>query len=186
MSLRFLIIHYGYPLLFAGVILEGETAVIIAAFLAHRGYLSLPGVILTAGLGTFVADQFFFFLGRTQGQAFLAKRPGWQPRVIKAQALLSRYRMLLIISFRFLYGLRTVIALVIGMSDISTRQFVLLNALGALSWATVMALLGYAFGHTAEIILADVRRYEGWLVLILALLGTGWWLVHLYRQRRLK
>lgn len=38
MSLESLIIAYGYPALFAGTFLEGETIVVIAGFLAHRGY----------------------------------------------------------------------------------------------------------------------------------------------------
>jgi len=181
-----LIIHYGYPLLFIGTILEGETFVIIAAFLAHRGYLTLPGVILVAFLGTFVADQFFFLLGRTQGTAFLAKRPGWQPGVARARTLLQRYNVLLIIGFRFLYGLRTVIPLVIGMSGFSTRRFVVLNALGGLIWTVVMASLGYVFGQTLEAVLKDVRRYEVWIVLILVLVGSVLGLYHLYQQRHQK
>ena len=183
MSFEFLIIHYGYPLLFVGTILEGETFVIIAAFLAHRGYLTLPGVISVAFLGTFAADQFFFLLGRTQGNAFLAKQPGWQSGVAKAQALLQRYNVLLIIGFRFLYGLRAVTPFVIGMSGFPTRRFVVLNALGALIWAVVMASLGYVFGQTLEVILDDVRRYEVWIVLIVVLVGSAVWLYHLYQQR---
>ena len=184
MSFESLIIHYGYPLLFVGTILEGETFVIVAAFLAHRGYLSLPGVILVAFLGTFAADQFFFLLGRTQGTAFLAKRPGWQSGVARAQTLLQRYNVLLIIGFRFLYGLRTVMPLVIGMSGFSTRRFVALNALGALIWTVVMAALGYIFGQTLEVVLKDVRRYEVWVVLTLVLVGSAVGLYHFYRQRR--
>jgi membrane protein DedA with SNARE-associated domain len=184
MSFESLIMHYGYPLLFLGVILEGETFVIIAAFLAHRGYLSLPGVILVAFLGTFAVDQFFFLLGRTQGTVFLAKQPTWQPGVAKAQALLQRYNLLLIIGFRFLYGLRTVTPLMIGLSGFSARRFAMLNALGGLIWTVVMAALGYVFGQTLEVVFADVGRYEMWIVLTLVLVGSVVGLYHLYRQRR--
>ena len=159
MSFESLIMHYGYPLLFVGV-------------------------ILVAFLGTFAADQFFFLLGRTQGNAFLAKRPTWQPGVAKAQALLQRYNVLLIIGFRFLYGLRTVTPLVIGMSGFSDRRFAALNALGALIWTVVMVSLGYVFGQTLEVVLKDVRRYEVWIVLILVLVGSAVGLYHLYQQRR--
>ena len=81
------ILTYGYPALFIGSILEGDTFVVVAAILAARGYLSLPMVIGVAFLGTFAADQFFFTLGKTQGRAFLDKRPSWQPGVEKVKTL---------------------------------------------------------------------------------------------------
>jgi membrane protein DedA with SNARE-associated domain len=55
--------------------------------------------------------------------------------VAKAERLLNRFRTLLILIFRFLYGLRAVTPFVIGMSTVPTRTFVLLNAIGALVWA---------------------------------------------------
>jgi membrane protein DedA with SNARE-associated domain len=63
MTFELLIARYGLPAIFLGTMLEGETVVIIGGFLAHRGYLSLFGVIIAATIGTLLADQFFFFLG---------------------------------------------------------------------------------------------------------------------------
>lgn len=183
MTLESLIITYGYPILFVGTLLEGETAIIIGGFLAHRGYLQLPGVILVAFLGTFVADQFFFWLGQTQGKAFLERRPGWQPGVTRASRLLEQYGLWLIVGFRFLYGLRTVIPLVIGLSGFSPKQFMLLNAFGGLIWAVVITAAGYAFGQVFELVLTDIHRYELWIVLGLAISGSAVWLYFKTRSK---
>lgn len=51
------LIKYGYAALAVGTFLEGETILVIAGFLAHRGYLSMDLVILSAFLGTFFGDQ---------------------------------------------------------------------------------------------------------------------------------
>ena len=48
MSLESIITTYGYPALFFGVILEAEAFLVLGAYLAHRGYFSLPVVILSA------------------------------------------------------------------------------------------------------------------------------------------
>lgn len=176
MSLEALIIAYGYPLLFVGALLEGETAAILGGFLAHRGYLSLPGVILVMFLATLAADQFFFVLGRSRGKAFLEQRPAWQPNVAKVSRLLERYGSLIVIGFRFLYGLRTVTPIVIGMSGFSQERFIVLNTIGALVWAVVMVLAGYMFGHAFELILADIKKYELWVILGLVLAGGAVWL----------
>jgi membrane protein DedA with SNARE-associated domain len=76
--------------------------------MAHRGYLSLPLVILIGFVTTFASDQFFFWLGHTRGNQFLEKKPAWKPNVEKARSLLGRNTTLLFIGFRFMYGLRTV------------------------------------------------------------------------------
>ena len=95
--LEHIIETYGYWALLVGTFLEGETILIIGGFLAHRGYLSLPLVILAAFIGTLAGDQLFFFIGRKKGKAFLDKRPSWKPNIEKAHNLLDRYQTLLIL-----------------------------------------------------------------------------------------
>lgn len=46
MNLEEVVTHYGYIGILIGTFLEGETILIIAGFLAHRGYLELPFVIV--------------------------------------------------------------------------------------------------------------------------------------------
>ena len=43
-----LLIKYGYFVLFLGVAVEGEGFLLVASFMAHRGYLYLPVVMLVA------------------------------------------------------------------------------------------------------------------------------------------
>jgi len=155
-----LLATYGYPFLFAGTFLEGETPLVIASFMAHRGYLSLPIVVLVAFAGSFSADQLFFHLGQTQGMKFLSKRPTWQPKVARINDLLERHGLPLVIGFRFLYGLRTAAPFAIGMSGFPRGRFLVLNAIGATLWAIVLSALGYSLGNVMSLFLEDVRRYE--------------------------
>jgi len=91
-NLEPLVSTYGYPALLVGTFLEGETILVIAGFLAHRGYLELPGVIVAAFLGTFSGDQIYFWLGWTKGANFLMRRPSYRVRVEKAQNLREKYQ----------------------------------------------------------------------------------------------
>ena len=127
-NLESLVSTYGYPALLIGTFLEGETILVIAGFLAHRGYLELPWVIVIAFLGTFSGDQLYFWLGRTKGANFLMRRPSYRVRVEKAQNLLEKHQKLIILGFRFVYGLRTVTPFAIGLSKINAKQFIVLNA----------------------------------------------------------
>jgi len=129
---------YGYLAIMVGTFFEGETILVLGGFTAHRGYLELPWVIASAFVGSLCGDQLFFYLGRRHGDAMLARRPSWRSRVQKAAALLERFRRPFMIGFRFLYGLRTVSPLAIGLSRIPARQFFLYNAAGAILWATAV------------------------------------------------
>ena len=182
MSLEELISTYGYTAVGVGTFLEGETILILGGFAAHRGYLELPWVIVCAFFGTLFGDQLFFYIGRTKGKSALEKRPRWKTKSEKVFRLLDRHQILLILGFRFLYGLRTVTPFIIGASKIAPTRFLILNILGASLWAIIIGTMGYLFGHTLEIIIGDIKQYELLAFSMLAGIGMISWLIHIRKK----
>lgn len=166
---------YGYLAILIGTFLEGETVLILGALAAHLGYLQFSKVIGTAFVGSLIGDQFYFFLGRRHGQSWLIRHPDWQRKSERVLTLLARHQTLLIIGFRFLYGLRTITPIVIGMSDVAARRFVALNIIGTLLWVMVVGTAGYLFGQTFELLLGEFENYEVWLFTVVALAGGIIW-----------
>lgn len=154
------IYHYGYLAILIGAIVEGEAILLLGGFAAHAGYLALPWVIVAAFFGTLFGDQAYFFIGRWHSQRILAARPAWKARVDRAEKLFKKFRTPLILIFRFLYGIRTVVLFVVGMSPIPTTKFAILNALGAMIWAVAVGVAGYLFGSALESLLGDIRHYQ--------------------------
>jgi membrane protein DedA with SNARE-associated domain len=167
-SLPQLVADYGYLAVFVGTLLEGEAILLLAAYAAHRGYLSLPAVVGIAFCGATLGDQIFFFSGRFFGHALMHRLPLIRARAETINALLLRYHAGLIIGIRFAYGLRIAGPIVIGMSTLSARRFLAFNALGAMIWAPLIAGIGYLFGHALEWLFADLKQYE--MIGLLALL----------------
>ena len=91
MSLEHLLMQFGLPIVFFGVMLEGETFLVLAGLLAHQGYFPLWLVILAAALGSFIADQVLFHIGYSKGADFLRSRPQWQSKVDRVTPWLHRY-----------------------------------------------------------------------------------------------
>jgi len=183
MPLESILQTYGYWALLIGTFLEGETILILGGFLAHRGYLELPWVIAAAFTGTLAGDQLFFFIGRIKGGSFLDKKPLWKPSIEKVHNLFERYQMLLILGFRFIYGIRTVTPFVIGMSRVKTERFIILNIIGALVWAIVIGTGGYLFGAVFEALLGNIKHIEKELIIAIILIGTAAWAVHFMRKK---
>lgn len=180
-----LIETYGYWAVLLGTFLEGETILVIAGFAAHRGYLALMPVILAAFAGSLCGDQLFFFLGRRHSEKLLKWRPSWQRKLEKANGLIERFHIPLILGFRFLYGLRTVMPFALGISRVKVAQFVALNAVGALVWAAAIGGCGYLFGDALEFLIGDIKHIELAMFATIGAVGAGVWGVYFYRRHKL-
>lgn len=177
MDLASLIQHWGYPAVFAGSLIEGETILALAGVAAHRGYLALPWVIAAAAAGGFLGDQAYFLVGRLAGDRVLARWPQLQPGAERVRQLLDRHDAPLILGVRFLYGLRTVGPIAIGMSRVRWLRFALLNLVGAMAWAGLVAGVGYALGEALTRLMGDLERVEEWVfgaVLVGGLALVAW------------
>ncbi len=184
MTLSELIQTYGYIGVVAGTFLEGETTLLLAAFAAHQGYMELPYVMAAAAAGSFCGDQTFFWLGRKRREKTLARHPSLAARIERAEGLLSRYRRLVMFFFRFMYGLRTVIPFVIGMSRIPAAEFISFSVLSAAVWAVLVSGAGYLFGNALQSLLGDMRHYELLVLGTIAGIGSVVWVVYFRRRKR--
>src|SRR5690606_34539261 len=179
--LQDLIRQFGYPALILGTFLEGEVSLLLAAYLAVRDFLKIEWVVLCAFFGTFASDQLWFHLGRRQGRALLERRPRLRPLGERADALLRLHPDLWELGVRFLYGLRTVMPVAIGLSGYSWRRYLLLDSIGAALWASSLGLLAYQLGHAVGGLLDELRRYQLYLLgTVLVLLLLAW----LYRRHQ--
>ncbi|WP_189467644.1 DedA family protein [Litchfieldella qijiaojingensis] len=183
MSLEELVSTYGYAAIAIGTFFEGETILVLGGFSAHLGYLQLPWVIVCALLGSFLGDQAYFYIGRSKGMELLNSRPKWKAKSEKVFSLLDRHQVWLILSFRFLYGLRTVTPFLVGMAGVSPFLFFALNFISASLWAIVVGTLGYLFGHAIEVLIGDIKRYEILFFAIIAGIGLTVWLGHFMIRR---
>lgn len=178
------ITHYGYLVILLGTFFEGETILVLAGYLAHRGLLSFAGVAIAAFAGTFAGDQLYFFLGRKKGMAYLETHPSWHARARRVMRILQHHPNLIALVFRFVYGIRTITPFLIGASGMSPWRFMALNAASALVWASTIGALGYLLGHTAELVLQDIKRYELIIVGAIIAAGVSLWLLRLLVARR--
>ncbi|HJV64911.1 MAG TPA: DedA family protein [Geomonas sp.] len=178
---------HGYWVLFLGTFLEGEAILIFAGFLACEGYLNIYGVIIAAFAGSFLGDQFYFHLGRLKGPFLLKLFTSFARKFRKALRLIERYGSFVAFISRYTYGFRIVLPIILGMTNLSSRRFLVLNLGSALSWAVIFSLAGFLFGKGASLMVDDVEKYEPYLMLTLAgLTGCLWlshFLTHWWRKR---
>lgn len=183
MELEHFVQQYGYLALFIGTFLEGETIVIIGGFLAHNGYLDFWWVALASFLGSFVGDQLYFYIGRRQGMALLKKKPQWQPKLERVFRAIKTHETLFILTFRFLYGLRTVSPFALGAAGVNPFKFFILNAISAWIWAMSFTYLGYAIGQIALQFFENAKYYEQWILLAIVVVGLIIWIAYTLKTK---
>ena len=181
--LEHFVTHYGYPALLLGTFLEGEAILIIGGLMAHQGYLSLPWVMTSALAGSFLGDQFYFYLGRKKGRS-LIRSASAEARLEKVAGLIQKHENWLILSFRFIYGIRTLTPIALGLSRVRYLKYSLLNFTGALLWSIVITLIGYSFGHLAERVLGDLKKYEQLILIAMIVIVVGGLFVRWVRRGR--
>lgn len=184
------IAQYGYLFVGLWALLEGETVLLLAGFAVQQGQLDLWLTLAIGAVGAFAGDQFWFHMARRHGRAWLRRRPHLIARAAAAQQLLERHATLFILSFRFIYGMRNLGAMVIGLSNVGAARFAILNAIAALLWAVAVIMSGYLFGAAAVTLLEDVAGIEqiiiAIIVVIAAAIAASWllrrWLMHRLRE----
>ncbi|WP_433532295.1 DedA family protein [Micromonospora sp. CA-263727] len=129
-----------------GLVVPGETALLVGGVVAHGGGLPLWAVIVAAAAGACLGDQIGYLLGRRYGAAVLARAPAVARRHVdldRARRLLATRGTTAVVIGRWVAVLRTVVPIVAGASGMRRTSFGWANVAGGLVWATAVGLLGY-------------------------------------------
>lgn len=153
-----LINEYRYFALMVGTFFEGETAILLASSLIHKGLFSAPFTIFFAFAGSFISDWLYYLIGRLNGKVFLERRPRLQAKVEPVTAFFQRNKVQILFTYRFLYGFRVIIPIIIGMSNIKPGQFLFYTIVTGLLWAGTVTLLGYTAGQLFSITTESIKQ----------------------------
>ena len=177
------IVEWGYWAVLLGCFFEGETILVFAGMLAHRGVLRLDWVCAIACLGSVLGDQTWFLLGRFAGERLGRHFHFVQAATERLERWMTRYGAWFVFGFRFLYGIRTVTPLFLGMSRFPVRKFIAFNVLGAVVWSVAVGSLGWSIGVAVQHFLGRAAKIEE-LVLLIFGMAALIWAIHRSRRHR--
>ena len=157
---------WGYLILFCWSVLEGELGLIFAGIAAHTGHLNVWIAIFVAGLGGFIGDQIYFYIGRLNKGYIQKKLVSQRRKLALAHLLLQKYGWPIIFIQRYMYGMRTIIPISIGITRYSALKFAIINLISAWVWAAITILLAWIFGEHILEILGFFKHHPYILVLL--------------------
>jgi membrane-associated protein len=149
-------------------VLNGNTAAIIsAAAFVRVGHGSLVIVLLAAIPGLMKFDVLYWWAGRLWGERLIAILSGRRNRGGKYMARVQRWGWKFtwpaVIAAPFLPIPTAIIYVVVGWAGMRLVTFLILDAIGSLLWAGLLAGLGYALGHRAVVVAQAISHYGLWI-----------------------
>ncbi len=187
-SLREFVATYGYwavalALLCenAGIPVPGETALLLASFLAYSEHrLHLGSIIAVATSAATLGDNIGYALGHYGGRPLLNRYQSVfriSPATLKrGEDMFARYGAAAIFFARFVFGLRVFAGPLAGVLRMRWRAFALFNFLGAAVWVTCIASAGYLFGQHWRSLLRAMQRFNiAVLIAAVVVILFLWW-----------
>ena len=167
----YLLKEYGYIILFAWGILEGEAGLIMAGLLSHTGDMTVYIAVFVGGLGGFVGDQIYFYIGRYNKKYVYKKFKGQRRKFAFAHLLLQKHGWPIIFAQRYMYGMRTVIPISIGLTRYSGKKFAFINLISAWCWAGITIVPVWYFGEEILFVLDWAKQHWYFALPIAATFG---------------
>jgi membrane protein DedA with SNARE-associated domain len=154
------------------VLLNGSTeGIVSAAAFARVGHGTLFVVLLAALAGLIKFNPFFWWAGRRWGERVIALLSGRRNRGAKYMNRVHRWGRKFtwpaVVIAPFLPLPSAIIYVIAGWAGMGLVTFIILDAIGLLMWAGMLAGLGYALGHHAVVVAQEISHYGLWITLAL-------------------
>ena len=156
-----LVSQFGYLGIFIMMFLEStffpfpsEVAMIPAGYLAFKGEMSMLWAIVAGVTGSLGGALFNYYLAKKYGRkgvlAFGKYFFFTEDKLNKMEAFFVKHGSFSTFISRLIPGVRQLISLPAGLSNMDIKKFTLYTTAGAGIWVIVLALLGYYLGILVE------------------------------------
>jgi membrane protein DedA with SNARE-associated domain/membrane-associated phospholipid phosphatase len=178
---------------FVGLIVPGETALIVGGMVAGQGQIDVILLIAIAWTAAVAGDLVSLALGHRLGREFLVKHGGavqiTEQRIEQVERFYDRHGGKAVFLGRFVGLVRAVSPFLAGSSGMRLRRFLPYDVLAAGILTSVFALLGFVFWHSLDRVIAIAKKgtfaLAATIVVLVALVAAIRWLRVPEHRRRL-
>ncbi len=188
-----LVSQFGYFGIFIMMFLEStffpfpsEVAMVPAGYLAAKGEMNLIIAIVVGTFGSLTGALFNYYLARKYGRKGVLRFGKYffftEEKLQKMEAFFVNHGSFSTFVARLIPGVRQLVSLPAGLSNMPLDKFTLHTVLGAGLWVMVLVLLGYFLGDNEALI----KEYLHQIVLVtlgLIVIASG---IYIFMNKRIK
>ena len=168
--------------------LPSELIMPLSGYLASRGDVSLPLVLIAGSVGSLLGATVWYVVGRSVSRdkvlAWVDANGRWlticAPDIERAERFFQRHGKSSVLLGRLVPVVRTLISLPAGLSRMPAVPFILFSAIGTVVWTTALGFAGVALGRQFP----AVDRYVGWVSWAIIAAMVIWYLYRVLRPRQ--
>lgn len=178
---------YGYIFLFLYSIGGGMVAIIAAGVLSYMGKMDLSISIIIATIANTLGDTILFYLARYNRQAVMPYVSSHRRKLAYSQILVRKYGDIMIFIKKYIYGVKTLVPLAMGLTKYSFYKFSALNFTASVIWAGTLGCLSFWAGDFMQNVWEKFGN-NSWAmpVFMLCLLGAIWLFLDKKTKKKVK
>lgn len=167
---------YGYIGLFLYSLGGGFVALLGAGVLSFLGKMDLATSMGIAFFANAIGDILLVYLARYQKSMMMEGLKKHRRKLALAHIYMKKYGSWIILIQKFVYGIKTLIPIAIGLTKYDFKKFIVLNIGSSVIWTLVVGLGSYYSGGML-VKVAQIIGNKPWIApLILVIFAGGLWL----------
>lgn len=184
-----------YIFLFLSSIIEnlfppipGDTITAFGAFLVGTGRLNYYLVYIITAFGSVLGFMMLFWIGRFLGIKFFQEKNYKHfsaEKIAEAESWIIKYGYFVVFGNRFLPGVRSVISIVTGISQLKSKWVFLLALASSSIWNLIWIHTGYLLGNNWDIVKEKMGKILGqYNIIVTVIIITMVAIYIIYKKKR--
>lgn len=176
---------YGYIVLFLYSLGGGFVALMAAGVLSYAGKMDLSTAIAVAFVANFIGDTLLFYMARYHKGDMMNYFKNHRRKLALSHVLMKKHGTWVIFMQKFVYGIKTLIPLAIGITKYDFKKFTFYNVFASAFWALVVGSASYLSG---SVIMSayEVVAERPWIapIILLSFAGIIWLYLSVASKKR--
>lgn len=172
--------------------IPSELIMPLAGFTVHQGEMELVPAIAAGVIGTMLGAFPWYYLGKLLGEErikrWIDQHGKWlgisADEIDKSKQWFYRHGNKAVFFCRMVPGVRTLISLPAGFSNMPMPQFLIYSTLGTLGWVMLLTFTGYLLGQNYTLVDEYLGPVSKVVLGLLIVAFIAWIVRHRKQQRR--
>ena len=141
---------YGYIVLAAYSFGGGMVALVGAGILSALGKMDIGLSVLVATVANFIGDTVLFWVAQSNKKEVMKYLRKHRRKIAWTNLLMRRYGWLTVFLQKYIYGVKTLVPIIMGLSRYDLKKFVFLNFFASIVWGIVVGFGSYWFSEAVR------------------------------------
>jgi membrane protein DedA with SNARE-associated domain len=164
----------------------GSSIVVTAAtgVFASMGKIDLVTAFMVAIIFNFLGGNLMFYMARYHKSEIMPYLKSHTRKIALVHILFRKYGSLAIIVTKFIYGMKLIVPVSMGLSKYEFKKFIFINIFASILFVCVVGFGGY-YAAGSIMVVFDVIKDKPWIapIILFSIIGTIWYFLEKATKR---